>query len=103
MWYETVIRDGKSHKRFERIGQFGPLLKQEGGVIESNIEEGCIVNGDPALLTRAVYNLIDNAVRHMGEDRKIIVSAKNGEFLITIMSSLSQEESRSISETSGGG
>lgn len=20
MWYETVIRDGKSHKRFERIG-----------------------------------------------------------------------------------
>ena len=88
----SSLQNGKTKRAFSEVDfsilvkkvveQFEPLLKQKGGVIESNIEEGCIVNGDPALLTRAVYNLIDNAVRHMGEDRKIIVSVKNGERIL---------------------
>ncbi len=49
-------------------------------MIIQNIEDGCTVNGDAALLERAVYNLVDNALRHTGEDKTIEVAlSKEGE------------------------
>ena len=64
------------------VRQFNPLLNKHNGTIESEIEDGCVVKGDESLLTRAVYNLIDNAVRHMGDDRMVIVSVRNGEHVL---------------------
>ena len=54
--------------------QFAPLMEQEGIRIERKIADGCFVKGDAALLERAVYNLMDNALRHAGEEKKITVS-----------------------------
>ncbi|MGN0695397.1 MAG: sensor histidine kinase [Oscillospiraceae bacterium] len=56
------------------ISQFEPLFAHEGGVIEKNIAEGLYVNGNGAQLERVVYNLVDNAIRHTGDSRKITVS-----------------------------
>ena len=88
----TSLQNGHEKRQFTEvdfsklakkvIGQFEPLLNQNGGMIESEIEDGCVVIGDEALLMRAVYNLVDNAIRHMGEDRKVIVSVKGGERIL---------------------
>lgn len=51
--------------------QFAPLMEQEGLRIEREIADGCFVKGDAALLGRAVYNLMDNALRHAGEEKRI--------------------------------
>lgn len=59
--------------------RFEPLLQKKGCSIERQIPEGCAVYGDPSLLERAVYNLIDNATRHMGETRRITVAVRCGE------------------------
>ena len=54
--------------------QFAPLMEQEGVRIEREIADGCFIKGDAALLERAVYNLIDNALRHAGEEKKITLT-----------------------------
>ena len=56
--------------------QFEPLLAQNGGHIETEIDGDCVVNGDPALLERAAWNLIDNAVRHAGKDKTVIITVR---------------------------
>lgn len=60
--------------------RFEPLFRREGGTIERKIAPGCIVRGNADLLERAVFNLIDNAVRHADEDDKritVTVSREN--------------------------
>ena len=37
------------------------------------------IKADKDLIYRAVYNLVDNAIRHMGDDQKVIISVKNGD------------------------
>ncbi len=60
--------------------RFEPLFKEEGGTIERRIEDGCLVMGDEDLLERAVYNLIDNALRHTGEnDKRITITVHSDE------------------------
>ena len=44
--------------------RFEPLFRNDGGTIERNITPGCLVEGDPDMLERVVFNLIDNAIRH---------------------------------------
>ena len=57
--------------------RFEPLFKNEGGTIERQITPGCIVNGDPNLLERAIFNLLDNAVRHADEsDKRVTVTVR---------------------------
>ncbi len=56
--------------------QFAPLAERGGIVIERSLEEGCVISGDPKLLERAAYNLIDNAIRHTGDSGRITVTVR---------------------------
>lgn len=58
------------------IKQFEPLFQTQGGVIESTLTENLSINGNPQQLERVVYNLLDNAIRHTGESKKITVTLK---------------------------
>lgn len=59
-----------SAERFEK------LLQPENVVIEKDIDLGLTATGNPGLLERALYNLMDNAVRHTGDGKKIRVALK---------------------------
>ena len=55
--------------------RFEPLFRQKGGIIERAITPDCVVKGDRELLERAVFNLIDNAVRHTSDrDKRVGVT-----------------------------
>ena len=56
------------------IRQFEPLFQSKGGVIEEFVSGNLSMNGDQRLLERVVYNLIDNAIRHTGDNNKITVT-----------------------------
>ena len=58
-------------------GNFESLYSREGGHIETDIESDIIVNGNAGKLERAVYNLLDNAVRHNGDSKVINVALKS--------------------------
>lgn len=55
---------------------FEKLYSKEGYVFERNIADNIHVKGNAARLQRAVYNLLDNAVRHAGEDKWTGVSLR---------------------------
>ena len=55
---------------------FSSLYARENGRIETDITENITVNGNIGRLERAVYNLLDNAVRHNGDSKVINVSLK---------------------------
>ena len=55
---------------------FGSLFSKDGYTFERNIAENIHVRGNASRLTRAVYNLIDNAVRHIGDDKWIGITLK---------------------------
>lgn len=59
--------------------RFEKLSSPEGVVIEKDIDSGISVTGDPVLIERALYNLMDNAVRHTGNGKKIRVELKRSE------------------------
>ena len=63
----------------ERVtDRFEPIFRSEDGIIERDITPGCIVQGNESLLERAVFNLIDNAIRHSGEkDKRVTISVRN--------------------------
>lgn len=55
------------------IMQFEPLFQSQGGIIECSVSENIFVNGNYRQLERVVYNLLDNAIRHTGDSKKIII------------------------------
>ncbi|MBQ9898325.1 MAG: HAMP domain-containing histidine kinase [Ruminococcus sp.] len=55
---------------------FGKLCSKEGYTLEQHIAEGVHVRGNASRLQRAVYNLMDNAVRHAGADKWTGVSLR---------------------------
>lgn len=58
------------------IKQFEPLFQTQGGMIESILTENLYINGNSRQLERVIYNLLDNAIRHTGESKKITVALK---------------------------
>ena len=58
------------------IKQFEPLFQAQGGMIESFLTENLFINGNSRQLERVIYNLLDNAIRHTGESKKITVTLK---------------------------
>ena len=55
---------------------FESLFSKDGYIFERNIAEQIHVQGNASRLTRAVYNLIDNAVRHIGDDKWIGITLR---------------------------
>lgn len=55
---------------------FENLYAKEDYVFERNIAENIHIRGNAPRLQRAVYNLMDNAVRHAGEDKWIGITLK---------------------------
>jgi signal transduction histidine kinase len=53
------------------IAQFQPICSKEGYVIQSFIEPDQYVSADEKKLTQVLYNLLDNAVNHIGADKRI--------------------------------
>ena len=87
---EDVTKDMESINISELVQssaeRFEKLMQPENVVIEKDIEKDLTVNGDPGLLERALYNLMDNAVRHTGDGKKISVALKqkDGKKLISV-------------------
>ena len=83
----SSLQETESKKEFTEVDfsllvnrvcdRFEPLLKKDGCELLRDIDEGCVVLGNSALLERAVYNLIDNASRHTGSSKKIDVSVRS--------------------------
>ena len=79
----SELQTENGHSEFEEIdlselitgaaGRFEKLARPENVVIDKNIEPGITTNADPELIERALYNLMDNAVRHTGNGKKISV------------------------------
>ncbi|MDR1465545.1 MAG: HAMP domain-containing histidine kinase [Oscillospiraceae bacterium] len=58
----------------ETTERFAVLGEKEGYRFETSIPPGCLVEGNAAFLSRAVYNLIANAVNFTGEDKHVFVT-----------------------------
>lgn len=58
------------------IDQFAPLCEQSNCKIEALIEHGQRAISNEKMLKRVLYNLIDNAISHANDSRKIEVSLK---------------------------
>lgn len=57
----------------ETAGRFSAFREKEGYHFELAVTPGIMVNGRRALLGRALYNLIANAVNYTGEDKRVIL------------------------------
>lgn len=55
---------------------FGKLYSKDGYVFERNIADDIHIKGNVSRLQRAIYNLLDNAVRHAGEDKWLGISLR---------------------------
>ena len=55
------------------VGLFASLCEKEGYTIQADISSDLMCNGDEAQLSRVLYNLIDNALTHAGEDKTILI------------------------------
>ncbi|MGN0107918.1 MAG: ATP-binding protein, partial [Hominilimicola sp.] len=58
------------------IGQFAPMCVRNSICIETEIEANLIVCGSEENITRVIYNLIDNAITHSGNSKKIQITVK---------------------------
>ena len=74
---ENVMNDVDLSETVSSVADsFGNLYSKDGYVFERNIADGVHVKGNVSRLQRAVYNLLDNAVRHAGEDKWVGISLK---------------------------
>ena len=55
----------------ESVMQFEPVAFENGIDLESSIDEGVVISGDPTQLRQLVYILIDNACKYAGEGGKV--------------------------------
>ena len=56
------------------VAQFEPLFRANGGIMRKEIAPDLMVRGNASRLQRAIYNLLDNAIRHTKESGGIRVS-----------------------------
>ena len=65
---------------------YAGVYAREGGVVRCEIGEDIYVNGNAARLERVAGNLIDNAIRHAGEDKTVLVrlTRESGKAVLTV-------------------
>ena len=85
---DTLHRDFEDFNLSELVkstaDRFEKLSSPDKVIIEKDIEPGIITTGDQNLIERALYNLMDNAVRHTGDGKKIRVSLKKADGKVII-------------------
>ena len=75
---ELVMSDVELNEIINTVADsFENLHSKDGYVFERNITENIHIRGNASRLQRAVYNLMDNAVRHAGEDKWIGITLKS--------------------------
>ena len=74
---EAVMNDVDLSETVASVADsFGKLYSKDGYVFERNIADDIHIKGNVSRLQRAIYNLLDNAVRHAGEDKWVGISLK---------------------------
>lgn len=71
---ETI--DFSAHIR-ELVSRFNLLDEKKDYEIELQLEDGIFINADVQKIEQVVYNLINNAINYMGEDKKVTVRLYN--------------------------
>ncbi|WP_275288522.1 CHASE2 and HATPase_c domain-containing protein [Halomonas elongata] len=80
----TKVEFGAMEKNFvllsdvilEAIDQAWPAAQQRSIGIECDAEDECPMEGDRAYLLRAVYNLLDNAIKYSPPDTRVSIEAR---------------------------
>lgn len=58
----------------ETVARFTAISHEESIIFEVNCEPELIANGDINKINEVVYNFITNAIKHIGDDKKVIVN-----------------------------
>ena len=108
---ELQSMTGEESNEFEEIDlsalvrssamRFEKLSRPDNVIVEKDILDNIKIKGDAGRLERALYNLMDNAVRHTGSGKNIRVSLseKDGKALVKVTDfgdGISEEESKVI-------
>lgn len=56
------------------FGRYSKLIEQDGFNFVFNYSEDVYINADELRISQVLYNLINNAVNHVGEDKTVIIS-----------------------------
>lgn len=74
---EAVMNDVDLSETVASVADsFDKLYSKNGYVFERNIADDIHIKGNVSRLQRAIYNLLDNAVRHAGEDKWLGISLR---------------------------
>lgn len=74
---EAVMNDVDLSETVASVADsFDKLYSKDGYVFERNIADDIHIKGNISRLQRAIYNLLDNAVRHAGEDKWLGISLR---------------------------
>ena len=74
---EAVMNDVDLSETVASVAEsFDKLYSKDGYVFERNITDDIHIKGNISRLKRAIYNLLDNAVRHAGEDKWVGISLR---------------------------
>ena len=74
---EAVMNDVDLSETVASVADsFDKLYSKDGYVFERNITDDIHIKGNVSQLQRAIYNLLDNAVRHAGEDKWIGITLR---------------------------
>lgn len=70
----------------EILGRYAKLVEQEGFNISFDCKEDVIINADELRISQVIYNLVNNAVNHAGEDKTVLIvqSVKGGKVRIEV-------------------
>lgn len=68
------------------LGRYAKLVEQEGFNISFDCREDVVINADELRISQVIYNLVNNAVNHAGEDKTVLITqtVKGGKVRIEV-------------------